>query len=55
MPQYEYRCEDCRKTFTKVLTLHEYEEGEVFCPYCDSKHVEQLVTPFYAVTSKKSA
>lgn len=54
MPQYEYFCEVCEKDFTKILTLHEYEEGKVFCPYCGSDRVEQHATAFYAVTGKKS-
>ena len=54
MPAYEYFCEACEKPFTKILTLHEYEEGEVYCPFCGSDRVEQHLTPFYAVTAKKS-
>jgi putative FmdB family regulatory protein len=55
MPQYEFYCHACQKTFSKVLTLTEYEEGEVRCPHCDSSNVEQSWSAFYAITSKKSA
>jgi uncharacterized protein len=32
MPHYEFFCHACKKTISKVLTLAEYEEGEVLCP-----------------------
>jgi hypothetical protein len=32
-----------RKHSQKVLTLAEYEEGEVLCPHCGTDNVEQLV------------
>ena len=54
MPQYEYTCRDCKKTFSIVLTLAEYEKGKAKCPKCGSKKVEQEWAAFYAVTSKKS-
>jgi RNA polymerase subunit RPABC4/transcription elongation factor Spt4 len=43
------------KTFSKVLTRAEYEEGEVLCPHCSSDNVEQRWSVFYPITSKKSA
>lgn len=55
MPQYEYVCQGCRKSFSKVLTFSEYEKGGIKCPHCGSNKVEQKVSAFYAVTSKKSA
>ena len=55
MPQYECFCHACKKTFSKVLTLSEYEEGKVLCPHCGSNSVEQAWSAFYAITSKKSA
>ena len=55
MPHYDYLCHACQKTFSKILTLAEYEEGEVRCPNCDSDQVEQNASAFFAVTSKKSA
>jgi putative FmdB family regulatory protein len=55
MPHYEFYCHACKKTFSKVLTLAEYEEGEVLCPHCGSDNVEQSWSAFYAITSQKSA
>jgi putative FmdB family regulatory protein len=55
MPQYEFYCHACKKTFPKVLTLAENEEGEVLCPHCGSDNVEQSWSVFYPITPKKSA
>ncbi len=54
MPLYEYLCEDCHKTFTKILTISEHEKEKIVCPHCGSKHVVQEASAFFAVTSKKS-
>lgn len=54
MPSYEYICKECKKTFTVIMTLAEYDKGHVACPKCKSKKVEQKAAAFFAVTSKKS-
>lgn len=54
MPRYEFFCEDCQKPFEKILTLSEYENGEVICPDCGGKRVHQEAASFFTVTSKKS-
>ncbi len=41
MPHYEFFCHACKKTFSKILALAEYEESEVICPHCGSHKVEQ--------------
>jgi hypothetical protein len=48
-------CRACKKFFDKILSLVEYEEGEVQCPHSRSKNVEQRWSAFSAITSKKSA
>jgi putative FmdB family regulatory protein len=55
MPHYEFFCRSCQKPFSKVLTFTEFEKGDVACPDCGGKDVEQRLASFYAVTSKKSA
>ena len=55
MPVYDYICNDCRKTFERVLTLHEHDSQTLRCPGCGSKNIEQQAAAFYAVTSRKSA
>lgn len=54
MPQYEFFCNKCKKTFSQILTLAEYEKGKFTCPKCKSKDVEQRLSSVYTVTSKKS-
>jgi len=54
MPQYDYVCNDCHKTFEQALTLDEHDHQPVKCPKCGSKNVEQEAAAFFAVTSKKS-
>jgi len=55
MPHYEFFCHAWKKSFSRVLSLVDYEEGEVLCPHCGSKEVEQCWSAFSAITSKKSA
>jgi putative FmdB family regulatory protein len=55
MPEYEFQCSACKKKFSKTLMLAEYEKGKIACPKCGSRRVNQRVTTFYAVTTRKSA
>ena len=55
MPHYEFLCHNCKKLFSKILSLIDYDEGEIPCPYCCSKEVEQCWSVFSTITSKKSA
>ena len=55
MPHYEFLCLNCKKTFDTILALVDYEEGDVVCPHCGSKKVEQRWSAFTAITSKTSA
>jgi putative FmdB family regulatory protein len=54
MPAYEYTCLKCKKDFSVIMTLREYEQGKVKCPLCKGTEVEQKPASFFAVTSKKS-
>ena len=54
MSQYTFHCDDCNKEFSRTLHMSEAEKGGVTCPHCGSKNVNQLVTAFSAVTSRKS-
>jgi putative FmdB family regulatory protein len=54
MPMYDYKCLDCGKESLIVVTLKEHERGEVQCPACGSKKLQQLFSPFIAHTTKKS-
>ena len=55
MPHYEFFCRDCKKVFSKTLTIVRHEKEKVSCPHCGSKNVEQRWSAFSAITSKKSA
>lgn len=55
MPHHEFFCHACKKSFSKILSLVDSEEGEVLCPHCGSKEVEQCWSAFSAITSRKSA
>jgi putative FmdB family regulatory protein len=56
MPQYDFACSKCRKKFTLILTMSEYDKQKsaLKCPKCGSKKVERRWASFFAVTSKKS-
>ncbi len=54
MPLYDYTCPKCKKDFTAILTLSEYNKGQIKCPKCHSTKVTQKPSAFFAVTSKKS-
>ena len=54
MPQYEFFCKTCKKAFSKILTLAEYEKDKFNCPKCHGNKVEQRLSSVYAVTSNKS-
>jgi putative FmdB family regulatory protein len=56
MPQYEFFCHHCHKSFATIRTIAEHEKkGRITCPHCGSKDIEQTYSAFYVVTSKKSA
>ena len=54
MPSYDFKCDKCKKNFTLLLTISEFERTKTRCPSCKSTRVKQEITPFQTVTSKKS-
>ena len=54
MPDYDYKCEKCRKKFSVTMSIAQHGTRRVKCPKCKSVRVAQVVTSFYAQTSKKS-
>jgi putative FmdB family regulatory protein len=54
MPIYEYRCGDCHHVFDRVEPLAEHGTKLPRCPKCQGRHVEQVLTPFFAKTSHKA-
>jgi putative FmdB family regulatory protein len=54
MPVYEFECKKCRKAFEATLSFAEKDKKKVKCPFCSSSSVIQLLSAFFANTSKKS-
>ena len=54
MPTYEFICEKCKKSFTLMMKIAEYEKKKFRCPKCKSKKVKQQVSSFQTITSSKS-
>jgi len=54
MPSYDFKCEKCKKRFTLVMPISEYGKSKTRCPKCKSTKVQQQITAFQVVTSKKS-
>ena len=43
MPNYEYRCLDCKRRFEVYLPYSEYGKRELNCPNCNSEHIQKLI------------
>ena len=54
MPNYDFVCEKCKKSFTVRLKVSEYGRKNVRCPKCNSKKLRQQITSFQTITSKKT-
>jgi putative FmdB family regulatory protein len=54
MPDYDYRCTECRKRFTETQTFEQYDRRRVKCPKCGSQKIERVIGAVFAKTSKKS-
>lgn len=52
---YEYQCASCQEVFSVQMSLTEREKGEVTCPRCRSRDVDQRMTPFFTRTTRKAA
>jgi len=54
MALYEYRCSACDHIFSVFHPVEEHGKARVTCPKCKSAKVEQVFSPFYAKTVRKS-
>lgn len=45
MPLYEYQCEDCRRSFTLLQSVHT-QPGETVCPDCGGRRSRRLLSSF---------
>lgn len=54
MPIYEYSCRDCGVRFEK-LVRRAAEAGEIECPSCGQKHLQQELSVFAAHAGENKA
>ena len=52
MPIYEYRCEECGKRSSSLLTS--YSTHDPACPHCGNPALRRLVSTFATVSSGES-
>ena len=43
MPNYEYRCLNCRKKFEVFMAYSDYGARRVVCPHCQSEAVQRRI------------
>lgn len=43
MPNYEYRCLNCRKKFEVFMAYSDYGSRKVVCPHCQSENVQRRI------------
>lgn len=54
MPNYPYRCSDCRKKFETYLSYSEYGTHPVSCPHCGSSNVVRRLSRIRIARSEAS-
>ena len=54
MPTYEFQCQACGEEFSQIMTISEKSKKKPSCPKCKSRKVNQLISGFTAITSRKS-
>jgi len=54
MPNYPYRCLDCKKRFDVFLTYSEYGVKLVTCPNCGSQKLERRISRIRIARSEES-
>ena len=54
MPNYRYRCLNCKKRFEVFLSYKEYGEKAVHCPHCTSDQVQRRIERIRIAKSEES-
>lgn len=54
MPNYEYRCLNCKRRFTVFMSYQEYGQKGVHCPHCQSEQVERRIGRIRFARSEES-
>ncbi|OGO62531.1 MAG: hypothetical protein A2Z45_06410 [Chloroflexi bacterium RBG_19FT_COMBO_55_16] len=54
MPNYEYRCLNCKRRFEVYLSYSEYGKQSLRCPHCNSEHVQRRIGRIRFARSEES-
>jgi putative FmdB family regulatory protein len=54
MPNYEYRCNHCKRRFEVFFTYRDYGKKPVECPYCQSPEVTRRIGRIRFAKSEES-
>lgn len=54
MPNYEYRCLNCRRRFDIFFSYSEYGTRPVICPHCQSENVQRKIGRVRVARSEES-
>ncbi len=54
MPIFEFRCDECGKSFEKIVLKANSTENDICCPNCGSKKCTKLISAIGAVGSSSS-
>jgi putative FmdB family regulatory protein len=54
MPNYEYRCNHCKRRFEIFLTYQEYGKKIIECPFCSSQDVNRRIGRIRFAKSEES-
>lgn len=54
MPNYEYSCTDCKRSFEIFLTYEGYETEVVVCPLCKNTNVQRKISRVLITRSEES-
>ncbi len=54
MPTYDYRCQNCMKKFSLILSYQEYDIASIRCPDCGSNAVARKIGRIRVARSDES-
>jgi putative FmdB family regulatory protein len=54
MPEYEFRCLDCKRTVSLFLTIAEYESTVPSCPHCGGANLRRKIGRVRVARSEES-
>jgi putative FmdB family regulatory protein len=54
MPNYDYRCLNCKRRFTVFLSYQEYGQKSIQCPHCASDNVQRRIGRIRFARSEES-